>query len=166
MEPMRLSFQLTFADIRAAARAHRPALSVLKPCGILASLALIALGLMLPALPVAPGAAELSQGYSSMSLWLGVDFLFVMITSQIALWRMRRRLAKSALPMIVTVHEAGMETAAPGVKSQVTWTALDGWREATSLFLLYLNGGRYFVVPKRAFVDLAEIGAFRELVGR
>ena len=81
------------------------------------------------------------------------------------LWRMRRRLAKSALPMIVTVHEAGMETAAPGVKSQVTWTALDGWREATSLFLLYLNGGRYFVVPKRAFVDLAEIGAFRELVG-
>ena len=44
------------------------------------------------------------------------------------------------------------------------WQAFEGFRETPNLFVLYTSPLAFLIVPKRSFVDAAELDNFRGLV--
>ena len=65
--------------------------------------------------------------------------------------------------MTVEFSGAGVDAQTGETQSQSPWNSFVGYAESSSVFLLFLSPRLFLVFPKRVF-ELAQIGAFRELL--
>src|SRR6266571_6111139 len=100
---MRLEYQLTLSDLRAGRRLHKPGRRASRTIGILACLALIGLGAVLSLVQGAPNVIADVRRSASVSLWVGIALLLVMLTQEWTLQRFLRRRAAAEEPAHVVV---------------------------------------------------------------
>ena len=63
----------------------------------------------------------------------------------------------------ITFSENGLHYTTPTIDSNIAWSFYHSLLEDDELFLLVYGNWMYSVIPKRAFSDIAELNAFREL---
>jgi YcxB-like protein len=163
---MRLEYQLTLSDLRAGLRLHKPGRSASRVVGILACLALIGLGAVLFLVQGTPDVIADVRRWASVSLWVGVALLLVLLTQEWTLQRFLRRRAAAEEPIHVAVGENGLQAEARGTKATIEWERICRFRESGDHFLLYHSPDQYFILPKRAFGADQDVAAFRAMAQR
>ena len=61
------------------------------------------------------------------------------------------------------VTDAGIELKTPSAENSAPWSLFTGLAEGERVFLLLVQGGRFFILPKSAFANPADLEAFRAL---
>jgi YcxB-like protein len=161
---MMLEYRLTRADLSEGLNLHNPGRGAWMVLGILACVTLIALGTALSWVRVAPPAESDLRRWSTVSLWLGVALLSMILTQ---VWTLRRTLSRRADGEETTrvhVDAGGLQAEARGVRSAIEWSRFQRFSEGRGHFVLYHTPEQYFIVPKRAFVSPRDIDSFRGLI--
>ena len=123
---------------------------------ILASLAIIGIGLLYLVLPGSDTAAMVTIG-------IGATILIFSVAQWAYLVHKLRKAWNQMDPVDLLVSEAGLVATAKGVRSNVEWSRFLRLKEAKNHFLLYLSADRYNIVPKRGFASQQDVDRFRAL---
>jgi hypothetical protein len=160
---MILQFRLTRADLDAGLRLHHPGRASAMVVGIVACVSLILLGVVLLLAPATPAVQADLRKWGTVSSWLGVALLAMMLSQA---WTLRRALSRRAAAEELThirVEAEGLQAEARGARSTIEWSRVCRFVEGRRHFLLYRTPEQYFIFPKSAFASPDEIGSFREL---
>lgn len=154
-----LRYHLNGNDALECLRVHAPSLQRNVVVSILASLALIGLGLACLALPGSAALAWACLGFGAATLAIGSVY------RACHLRRLRHEWSQLE-PIEVTVQDSGLIADERGTRTEVAWSRFVRFREAENHFLLYRSADLYTIVPKRGFSSVADIEAFREVAAR
>jgi hypothetical protein len=93
--------------------------------------------------------------------WLGYPFVYI----PFKLRRDFRKHPNFARECQVHVDDDGLRSQSDVSSGETKWAAFVKFRETPNLFMLYLGGRMFKVIPKRAF-STSEVDEFRELLRR
>jgi hypothetical protein len=98
--------------------------------------------------------------------WMfGLAAAIVIPAIAIALFVEKRKLSRSAKPIIVEIMRSGLRIGDSRTLSNISWTAFGRLVESESLFVLPdRSGTTLFVIPKRVFSDASDCEWFRDTV--
>jgi hypothetical protein len=180
--PLQIEFQTTLEDYRAALRAHRRSRRTGKyRRGIIGWVLFVALATTLFLIlqrnnvavappPVSPSPQPL---FSSLILplipWLTI-FIVIWVSVFVALRRAPRR-AWEGQPRehLVKRWQISNECVVIDMgdsKSEMKWSVFLKYVETPTLFLLYSSKFSFYMVPKRAFADAAQLAEFAALLSQ
>jgi hypothetical protein len=149
-------YQLNGDDGLECMRVHNPTFQTNAVVSILASVAIIVLGLVWLALSGDHAGPWISIG-------IGAALLAASTMHRAYLTRRLRRTWNQLEETELTVREAGFMIIERGAQSEVAWSRFVRFREAPHHFLLYRSSDLYGIVPKRGFASAADLDAFRDL---
>lgn len=153
---VKLTYALTPDELLASVRAQtrKPVLAMVVP-----SLALVlgaVAALMLLRLPLGPGLA--GGGLVAFATTLFVGWAF-----QGTRRNLQRRASDFATIRLEATEDAFEVHGAESGK-RIAWSLVLGWRETADAFLVFVDTGRFHLVPKRAFGGAEAITTFRRLL--
>lgn len=140
-------------------RVHQPSFQTNVIISIVASGAIIAIGLIWLVLPGNHALAWLSIG-------IGLAILVLGIVQRAYMVRRLRHTWNQTESMELTVRDGGFTANAEGAVSEVVWSRFVRLHEGPKHFLLYRSPDQYAIVPKRGFDGQAEVDAFRDIATR
>jgi YcxB-like protein len=152
-------YQLNGDDGLECMRVHTPSFRTNVVVSTLASVALIAVGLVWLAFPGNHALAWVSVGTGGAILSVGT------LQRKFLVARLRRQWNQMDA-MELTVRERGFVAHTRGTQSEVAWSRFVRFREAEQHFLLYSSDDLYSIIPKRGFASQAELDAFREMASK
>jgi hypothetical protein len=84
----------------------------------------------------------------------------------VIIWNARReyRAAVNAEPMHYCFHDDGVDVGSSKKAGWIPWEAFSGGIETRSAFLIFLEGDRHYLVPKRCFADSRDAAMLRTLL--
>ena len=135
---------LSEQDLKSAAWLH------LKPRPFFAVLGLIVLALLLWALWFSFFSSKPVPAWAKWGLVAGLIYLLSYYFIYVPLYLKRRYRQYKALhkEQVLSPTESGLTIATDNTNGTVPWTDFIGWKESSSLFMLYVADGMYNVVPK------------------
>ena len=149
-------YQLDGDDGLECLRVHDPTYQKNILVSILASVAIIGIGLVYLALP---GGATVPL----VVIGIGATILLMGLLQRGYLVRSLRRKWNQIDPVELVASEAGLVATAKGVRSNVEWSRFMRLKEAEKYFLLYKSADLYSIVPMRGFGTQQDIDRFRDL---
>jgi hypothetical protein len=151
---MELKFQCNYQDYLEAQRAH---------ASFVGRYLLPILGILFVALGTVRSFTE-NLGAGAPLLAIGVFWLGWGLFCRT--WYLRRDFRKNpnfVRDILLVVKPDGLGTATDVGKSDTNWTAYTKFKETPNLFMLYLGGRIFRVIPKRAFAG-PQLDQFRDLL--
>ena len=89
------------------------------------------------------------------------------ILFELVIWNARRRFKQAALelrPIHYCLHDDGMDVSSVKRSGWIPWEAFQESVEIPSSFLLFLEKGEYYLLPKRCFERPNEVDGLRDLL--
>jgi len=149
-------YQLNGDDGLECLRAHDPGYRRNGVVSIVASVAIIGIGLLYLVIPGSDTAAMVTIG-------IGATILIFSVSQWAYLVHRLRKAWNQMDPVELLVSEAGIVATARGVRSSLEWSRYLRMKEAKNYFLLYTSPDLYNIVPKRGFASEEDIDRFRQL---
>src|SRR5947209_4105876 len=102
------------------------------------------------------------------ALWaVPVSILYLLLLVPFAIpHRCRRELAQRRdfqRAFTLSANETGLSILNEVLAIKRPWSDYSKWREGRKVFLLYLSGSSFQIIPKRFFASSTDVQAFREL---
>ena len=149
-------YQLDGDDGLECLRVHDPTYRKNIVVTVLASMAIIAIGLVYLVLP---GGDTLPW----VTIGIGATIAAFSLAQWVYLVRRLRQTWNQIEPMELVVREDGLVATTRGVRSDVAWSRFVHLKESKKHFLLYTSADLYHIVPKRGFANQQDVGTFRQL---
>ena len=67
-------------------------------------------------------------------------------------------------PTALALDDGGVRITSAHVDATYQWAEFERWAEGSSEFLLYRSAEQFYVIPKRAFANEADVAEFRRLL--
>ena len=149
-------YQLNGDDGLECLRVHDPTYRRNIVVSVLASVAIIAIGLVYLVLPGGDTVPWVTIG-------IGAAISAFSLLQWVYLVRRLRRTWNQIEPIDLVVREDGLVATARGVHSAVAWSRFVRVKESKDHFLLYTSADLYNIVPKRGFAHQHDVDTFRQL---